>query len=219
MNKNYAVILSGCGAMDGSEIHEAVSALLAIAKAGNKYTIFAPNIEQKHVVNHNEAIEMQETRNVLVEAGRIARGNIFDLETINVADFDGLVIPGGFGAAKNLFDFAFKHTDFTILPIFEKVVREFNAMQKPIGAMCVSPVVIAKIFGDKAVELTLGGDSPLNKEIEEKFGAKVIITSRSGVVIDSINKVVTTPCYMYGDSSIVDIAMGAENMVAELDKL
>ena len=219
MNKNYAVILSGCGAKDGSEIQEAVTALLAIAKTGNKYTIYAPNIDQKHVVNHNDDTEMQETRNVLVEAGRIARGEIYDLANINVSEFDALVIPGGFGAAKNLFDFAFKHTDFTVLPIFEKVVREFHSLGKPIGAMCVAPVVIASIFGDKSVEITLGADSPLSKEIEDKFGAKVTVAARDGVVIDTVNKIVTTPCYMYGDSSIVDIAKGAENMIASCNTL
>lgn len=219
MNKNYAVILSGCGVKDGSEIHEAVMALLAIDKAGNKYTAFAPNIDQKHVVNHIDDTEMQETRNVLIEAGRISRGEIYDLESINVSAFDGLVIPGGFGAAKNLFDFAFKHMDFTILPIFEKVVREFHRLGKPIGAMCISPVAIAKIFGSNGVEITLGSESPLFKELEDKFGAKVTATTRDGVVIDKVNKIITTPSYMCGDSSIANIAKGAENMIAALDSI
>ena len=219
MNKKYAVILSGCGAKDGAEIHESVSTLIAISKAGNQYTIFAPDINQKQVINHSTDAEENETRNILVEANRIARGEAKPLEELDATQFDGLVIPGGFGAAKNLFDFALNGFDFTVLPIFEKKVCQFHTEGKPIAAMCIAPMVLAKLFGNKNVKLTLGADSQLCKDTEKEFGAKVIETSRSGVVIDDVNKIVTTPCYMYGDSTIADIAFGAENLIAELDRL
>lgn len=219
MNKNYAVILSGCGAKDGSEIQEAVTALLAIAKAGNKYTVFAPDINQHHVVNHIDDTEMNETRNVMVESARISRGVIEELSTLDISKYDGLVLPGGFGAAKNLFDFAFNYTNFSIFPLFESIVKGFHDAKKPIGAMCISPVMIAKTFGDKGVEITLGDNPELAKDISDKFGAKVSVVGRDGVSVDAKNKIVTTACYMYGDSSIVDIALGAENMIAELDKM
>lgn len=219
MNKKYAVILSGSGAKDGSEIHESVLALLAIVKSGNSYTVFAPNINQSHVVNHIDDSEMEQVRNVMIESSRISRGNICDLETIDINAFDGVVIPGGFGAAKNLFDFAFNYTDFTIIPLVEKVVRGFHSLGKPIGAMCISPVMIAKMFGNSGVEITLGEESQLSKDIESTFGANVITAKRDGIVVDSKNKIVTTPSYMYGDSSILDIATGADNLIKELDKL
>ena len=219
MNKKYAVILSGCGAKDGAEIHESVAALIAISKAGNQYTIFAPNINQQHVINHSTDAVQDETRNVLVEVNRIARGEAKSLEELDVEQFDGLVIPGGFGAAKNLFDFAFKGFDFSVLPLFEEKVRAFHTKGKPIAAMCISPVAIAKIFSIEKVEVTFGADSPMCKEAEDKFGVKITPATRNGVVIDQLNKIVTTPSYMYGDSTIADIASGAENLIAELDRL
>ena len=219
MNKKYAVILSGCGAKDGAEIHESVAALIEKSKARNQYTIIAPKINKQHVINHGTDAVQDETRNVLVEANRIARGEAKSLEELDVEQFDGLVIPGGFGAAKNLFDFAFNGFDFTVLPLFEEKIRAFHTKGKPIAAMCISPVAIAKIFSSEKVEVTFGADSPMCKEAEAKFGVKITPATRNGVVIDQLNKVVTTPSYMYGDSTIADIASGAENLIAELDKL
>lgn len=217
--KKYAVVLSGCGPKDGSEIQEAVSALIAISKSGAEYQIFAPDMPQAHVINHLTDKEMPESRNVLVEAGRIARGNIIALAQLNPSDFDALIFPGGFGAAKNLFTFAFDGLDFKVLPEVEKVLKAFHEAGKPIGAMCISPVMIAKVFGDtKAapsdrVLVTLGPDSDLSPQIENTFGAQVQSIPATAALADHKHKIVTTPCYMWGEARIAEIAQGAEEMV------
>ena len=207
--KKFAVILSGCGVFDGAEIHEATLTMLAIMKQGAEYEIFAPDISQHHVINHITGEEMKETRNVLVESARIARGNIKDLKEYNVADFDALIFPGGFGAAKNLCDFAFKGADCNVNSEVVNAVRQTSQEKKPIGALCISPVIMAKIFGD--IELTIGQDTETSEAIE-KMGATHKLTNHGDVVIDEKNNVFTTPCYML-DANILEIARGASNIV------
>ena len=214
--KKVAVILSGCGAMDGSEIHESVLLMVALSRAGIKYQIFAPNREQKDVVNTISGEAMGESRNVLVESARIARGDVKDLAELKVEDFDALALPGGFGAAKNLFTFAFDGLNFTVSSDVEAVVKAFHKAQKPIAAMCIAPIMVAKVLGASGVEVTLGAASELGIEVEAKFGAKVTATTNDGVVVDKANRVVTTPAYMYSDNTIIGISDGATNLVNEL---
>lgn len=207
--KKIAVILSGCGVYDGSEIHEATLTLYAISKLESNYEIFAPDINQHHVINHITGEEMQETRNVLVESARIARGNIKSLIELKVSDFDAVIFPGGFGVAKNLCSFAFNGTDCIVNSCIEHFIKSFHSSGKPIGALCISPVLIARVLGN--VELTIGHDAETANAVE-KFGAVHIETSHGEVVVDKKNKIVTNPCYML-DSSIRQIGEGAENVV------
>ena len=207
--KQIAIILSGCGVYDGAEIHEAVLTMLAIAKNEAEYQIFAPDIKQHHVINHILGQEMNESRNVLVESARIARGNIKPLSEINVDDFDAIIIPGGFGVAKNLSSYAFEGDNFSVNAEVEKAVNIFHKAAKPIGALCIAPVVIAKII--KNVEVTIGSDVGTISSIE-KMNGKHIKTTHGEIVIDKINKVVTTPCYML-DAAIDQIADGADKLV------
>lgn len=207
--KKFAVILSGCGVFDGSEIHEAILGLLAIAKKGCSYEIFAPDTNQHHVINHITGEEMNETRNVLVESARIARGSIHELKKLNPADFDALLLPGGFGAAKNLSTWAFEAADATVLPEVEDAIRAMSGLNKPVGAMCISPVILAKIFGE--VSLTIGDDEATIDALES-LGAKHVYTTHGEVVVDDDHNLVTTPCYML-DATIVQIAEGADNIV------
>ncbi len=207
--KKIAVILAGNGVFDGSEIHEATMSLYAIGKQGGTYEIFAPNIEQYHVINHLTGEEMDEKRNVLVEAARIARGKIRALNELNVSDFDALIVPGGFGLAKNLSDFAFKGTEMSVLKNFEDVILEFVKQSKPIGALCISPAIIAKIL--KEATITIGNDNDTIIAVEA-MGAKHQITNHGEVVIDEKYKLATTPCYML-DATIVEIGNGAQNVV------
>ena len=207
--KKFAVVLSGCGVYDGAEIHEATLTMLAIAKAGASYTIFAPNINQYHVVNHLTGEEMPETRNVLVESARIARGKIQDLKEYNPADFDAIVFPGGFGAAKNLSSLAFDGPNCTVNEDVAKAVKATAQAGKPIGALCIAPAVIAKILGK--VDVTIGNDSGTASAIEA-MGAKHIPTTHGEIVIDRNYKVVTTPCYML-DATIDQIETGAKNVI------
>ena len=213
--KKFAVVLSGCGVFDGAEIHEATLSLLAIAKSGCNYEIFAPDMNHHHVINHITGEEMDETRNVLIEAARIARGNISDLKTLQPIAFDGLLFPGGFGAAKNLCTWAFDGVEASVIPEVEKAVKEMISLSRPIGALCISPVILAKIIGD--VKLTIGEDEG-TIQLLESVGATHVNTTHGEVVVDPDYLIVTTPCYML-DATIDQIAEGAENVVRKMIEL
>ena len=207
--KKIAVVLSGCGVYDGAEIHESVLTLLAISRHGAEAVCFAPNIDQYHVINHLTGQEAAETRNVLVEAARIARGQIADLATFDASAVDALVFPGGFGAAKNLSSFAFEGPGCTVEPGVENAVKAMVAAGKPVAALCIAPALLAKILG--SVELTIGQDAGTAAALE-KLGAKHIPSRQTEVVVDRKRKIVTTPCYML-DSTVAEIADGADNAI------
>ena len=207
--KKIAVVLSGCGVYDGAEIHESVLTLLAISRHGAEAVCFAPNIDQYHVINHLTGQEAAETRNVLVEAARIARGQIADLATFDASAVDALVFPGGFGAAKNLSSFAFEGPGCTVEPGVENAVKAMVAAGKPVAALCIAPALLAKILG--SVELTIGQDAGTAAALE-KLGAKHIPSRQTEVVVDRKLKVVTGPCYML-DSTVAEIADGADNAI------
>lgn len=213
--KKFAVVLSGCGVYDGAEIHEAVLTLLAIKKQGADYTIFAPDIPQHHVINHTSGDEMPEKRNVLIESARIARGNIQELKNYNPSDFDAIIFPGGFGVAKNLCDFALKGADCSINEDVANVIQKTIDHDKPVGALCISPALIAKVIGD--AELTVGQDAGTIEQLE-KLGARHKNTGHGEVVVDEKYKIFTTPCYML-DADITDIDEGASNIVKEMLKV
>ena len=213
--KKFAVLLSGCGVFDGAEIHEATLSLLAIVKQGGSYEIFAPNTKMHHVINHITGEEMEETRNVLVESARIARGQIRDLKQFNPASFDGLLLPGGFGAAKNLSTWAFEGADASVLPEVAEAIEGMVALKKPLGALCISPVILAKVLGK--VHLTIGDDESTIDALES-LGAKHVYTTHGEVVVDPDHLLVTTPCYML-DATIDQIADGANNLVDAMIKL
>lgn len=217
--KTAAVILAGCGAKDGSEIHEATMALYALAKEGFEVSIFAPDTDSKDVIDHITDKPVNERRNVMTEAARIARGAIAPLSSLDPSGYDALVLPGGFGAAKNLFTLAVDGLDFSVLPQVRDAVLAFHKAGKPIGAMCISPVMIAALLGDKGVEVTFGPESDMCAAAREKFGARVTVCDRDGAITDRTNRVVTTPCYMYGDSSIAQIGDGAIAMVKGIKSL
>jgi enhancing lycopene biosynthesis protein 2 len=210
--KKFAVVLAGCGVYDGAEIHEATLAMLAIKQLGNDYQCFAPDMEQYHVINHLTGEVMNEKRNVLVEAARIARGSIMPLSQFDADSFDVLFFPGGFGAAKNLSTVAFDGPKATVQPDVEKAVKAMFNQKKPIGAMCISPAFIAKILGD--VNVTIGNDEG-TAQVIEAFGGTHIQTEHGDVVCDHEKKVFTTPCYML-DASIADIWDGAYNIVESI---
>ena len=210
--KNIAVVLAGNGVYDGAEIHEATLTLLAIAQQGAAYQCFAPDVDQAHVVNHISGEEMPETRNVMVEAARIARGNIKALSEYKAADYDAIIFPGGFGAAKNLCTFAFDGPDCNVNPDVEKAIKATVEAEKPLGALCISPAIIAKVLGD--VKLTIGQDKGTADALEA-LGAKHVATTHGEIVVDEKYKVITTPCYML-DATIIQIAEGASNVVAKM---
>ena len=214
--KKFAVILSGCGVYDGAEIHEATLTMYSIVKAGGEYQIFAPDINQHHVVNHITGEEMKETRNVMVESARIARGNIKELSKLQVNEFDAIVFPGGFGVAKNLSSFAFEGDNFTVIPEIERVINDAIDNKIPIGALCISPVLFAKTLEN--AELTLGSANDPSAEVIKKMGVKYKAASHGEVVIDERYNLVTSPCYML-DANIMQIGEGAENVIKTIMNL
>ncbi|MFH1161019.1 MAG: isoprenoid biosynthesis glyoxalase ElbB [bacterium] len=213
--KKFAVILAGCGVFDGAEIHEAVLTLLAIDKQGASSHCFAPDIPMAHVIDHFRGKVTKETRNVLVESARIARGKIRPLSEYTPATFDALIIPGGFGCAKNLCDWAFKGDACMVNPEVEKAIKATFAARKPIGALCIAPVILARLF--TGTNLTTGQD-PASGGFIEKTGNTYTQTTHGEVVIDPDKKFFSTPCYML-DASISEIATGAENIVREMLKV
>lgn len=189
------VLLSGCGVMDGSEIHETVITLLAIDKEGLEAICIAPNKEQTQVINHLTNTPVTEKRNILLESARIARGNIKDIKDVNPKDIDAVIMPGGFGAALNLSSFAKDGAKASVLPEVEDFLIKMYKLKKPIGAICIAPNILAKVFGDKKVELTIGNDQGTANKLEQ-MGAKHINKSAKEIVVDSKNYIVTTPAYM-----------------------
>lgn len=210
--KKFAVILAGCGVYDGAEIHEATMTLYAIALQGGSYQVFAPDIDQHHVVNHITGEAMPEKRNVLIEAARIARGNVKPLSSYSPSEFDALVLPGGYGVAKNLCTFAFDGPNFSVNTEVEKAIKDTHKLRKPIGALCIAPVLLAKLIGNAII--TIGQDKGTAKAVES-MGAKHLITKNGEVIVDEKNLLFTTPCYML-NASIVDVANGAIALVKEM---
>ena len=208
---NVCVIISGCGFLDGAEIHEAVLSLLYLSQAGATYQVAAPHKAQMHVVNHHSGeVSEGETRMVHEEAARIARGAVTDLKDVDVSSFDALFLPGGFGAAKNLCDFALKGAGATIDPAVADLVSSFHNAGKPIGAVCIAPAVLALSL--KKGALTIGND-PETAEQLTKLGAVHHDRPVTEAMIDPANKLATAPAYMYGDASVAQVAQGIQKTV------
>ena len=205
-----AVILSGCGHQDGSEIHEAVCTLLALDQQGAAYQCFAPDVAQTRVANHCTGKDMPETRHVLVESARIARGAIAPLSALNAANFDALILPGGYGAALNLSDFAQKGAQCTVLPEVAQAITRMHAAGKPIGALCIAPVIVSKLL--PGVLLTIGSDADTAHAVQQ-LGSRHQNTTHGEIVVDAHMRVVTTPCYML-DARISQVYDGAQALVA-----
>ena len=210
--KKFAVILNGCGSMDGSEIHESVSLLYAIDRHGAQYQIFAPDIDQYEVVNHLTGQAITERRNCLVESARIARGKVAPLSELHVEDFDALVFPGGSGSAKNIFTYARDGENFTVDEEIAAIIRQFHADGKPIGAMCIAPLMVARVI--EGATVTMGKD-PHTSALVEQFGGHALPTSHGEVAHDRRNRLFSVPCYML-PSQISDIFKDAFSLVDDM---
>jgi enhancing lycopene biosynthesis protein 2 len=209
--KNVAVILSGCGVYDGSEVHETVLTLLAIEQQGAKYNCFAPNITQHHVVNHfTGEVSSDENRNVLVEAARINRGDVEDLIELREKDFDAIIFVGGFGVAKNLSSFALDNDNYTVNEQVLSAAQSFAKVAKPAGYMCIAPALLPLIY-PAGVKGTIGRDNDTAALISAK-GLSHIDCDAADVIIDEANNVVSTPAYMLADS-ITEAATGINKLV------
>ncbi len=214
------VVLSGCGVNDGAEIHESVITMLFLDRAGAEMVLMAPNIDQLHVINHATGKEIEgESRNVLVESARIARGEIKDIVDVTSEDIDALIFPGGFGVAKNLCDYAMAGADCSVNPDVFRLVSEVHSAEKPIGVICISPAMMGKVMekmGEK-VSLTIGNDEQTANDLTT-MGAKHVTCPVQEIVVDKDKKVVSTPAYMLA-GRISEAADGIEKLVKEVINL
>lgn len=208
--KKVGVVLSGCGVYDGAEIHESVLTLLALAKQGAEAVCFAPDKNQADVINHLSGESMPETRNVLIEAARIARGNIQPLAQASADELDALIVAGGFGAAKNLSNFASQGSECRVDDALKNLAQQMHAAGKPLGFMCIAPAMLPKIF-DFPLRLTIGTDIDTADVIEE-MGGEHVPCPVEDIVVDEDNKIVTTPAYMLAQN-IAEAATGIEKLV------
>ena len=214
MAKKVGVLLSGCGVFDGAEIHEAVLTLLFLDRAGASVVCMAPDVDQLHVINHLTQQVADERRNVLVESARIARGEIQDISAVSADDIDALIVPGGFGAAKNLSDFAVNGPEARVHPQVQRLLAEMAAHAKPIGAICIAPATVVRALSKQSPEVTIGNDAGTASAIESMGGAHTVC-SVSDICVDEKNRIVTTPAYMLGPG-IKDVAAGIEKLVNKI---
>ncbi|HIE64584.1 MAG: isoprenoid biosynthesis glyoxalase ElbB [Nitrospira sp.] len=216
MRRKIGVVLSGCGHLDGAEIQETVVTLLAIDRAGAEAVCMAPDIDQMHVIDHRTGKEMSDKRNVLIESARIARGNIQDLKGVDPAGLDALILPGGYGAAKNLCDFAVKEENCQVDPDVGKLVRSILDARKPIGVICIAPALMAKVAQGKGelVKLTIGNDGETAAALQ-KMGTEHVDTKVEDIVVDEVHRIVSTPAYMLG-KRISEVAEGIEKLVKKV---
>jgi len=212
--KRVGVMLSGCGLFDGSEIHETTLTLYFLDRAGAAIVCMAPDRGQSMVINHVSHKPGGEARNVLVESARIARGDISDLADVTADNLDALIFPGGMGAAGNLCNFAVSGSNCTVIPEVSALIEAMHRQKKPMGFICIAPVIAARVLGPLGPELTVGGDSPTARAIEE-MGARHVICGVDGIVVDETHNVVTTPAYMIGPT-IAPVALGIEALVTEV---
>lgn len=214
--KNFAIILSGCGQHDGSETHETILTLLAMDKHGINWQGFAPDIINNNITNHfTNEISINDSRNVLVESARLVRGKIKPLSEAKAADFDAIIFPGGMGAVKVLCDWEKNPSNFTFNPEVARLIAEAKNLHKPMGFICIAPMMITKIYND--AKFTIGNDKNLAQEIA-KTGCEHIDCLATDIVVDTKNKLVSTPANML-KPRISDVAEGIDKLVKELGKM
>lgn len=211
--KNFAVVISGCGFKDGAEITESISTLIALAEAKIQYQVFAPNLTVESV-NHLTG-EKEGTHSVLAEAARISRGKIQDLKNLDAHNFEALIFPGGFGVAQHLCDFALAGAKCRPLPDAKRVIEEFHKKDKPIGAFCIAPALIASVLGHHGVTLTIGNHAETAKELE-KMGAIHANCAVDDYVTDRETKIITTPAYMYDEATPFQVFTGIRRAIREI---
>ena len=209
--QKIAIILSGCGVFDGSEISETVLTLLALEQHNLDYAAFAPNIDQHCTHNHLANETTDEKRNVLIESARITRGKIQDLKDADPNEFSGIIIPGGFGAVQNLCDFAIEHRNMSVLPDLQRFVQTLYEQKKPLGFICIAPALITRILGSN-ITFTIGNDEKIRNEVTAMGGNPVDCAS-DDIVIDTQHNIVSTPAFMNA-KSLNEIYRGVTKLAA-----
>ncbi|MEW6430627.1 MAG: isoprenoid biosynthesis glyoxalase ElbB [Myxococcota bacterium] len=215
--KTVGVVLSGCGFLDGAEIHEATLTLLSLDRRGVKVVPLAPDVEQMHVVDHVKKAPVEGRRRVMQEAARITRGDIRDLATVKASELDALIFPGGYGAAKNLCTWAVDGVGMKVNGDVERLIREMHAAKKPLGFICIAPVIAARVLGH-GVRLTVGDAADDAAKGIEAFGARHVARAVEEIEVDPAFKVVSTPAYMLGPS-IAPVSQGIDRLVGAVLEL
>lgn len=213
MSKKIAIVLSGCGHLDGAEIRESILTLLELDRHSVEYQVFAPDKPQYDVIDHKtQQAQNTEKRNTLIEASRITRGQVSPLNQLIADQFDGLIIPGGFGVAKNLSSFALNGIKGEVDPKFKEIILRFFDQQKPIGAICIAPAILAMLLGEKGISLTIGNQEDLARTLEST-GAKHINCAPNEIHHDKKHRIITTPAYMYDDAPLHHVQEGISQLV------
>jgi len=212
--KSVAVLLAGCGHLDGSEIQESVSALLALSKYGVDYECFSVDKNQYDVMDHIKKTKTSETRNLLKEAARIARGNIKDISALDPNDYYALIIPGGFGVAKNLFTYGIEGRNGIVIEPVKDLIQSFYRMNKYIGAICIAPIMIAMALDKEATNLHITpGMSENSASILKEIGVIPVLLPSNEICVDEMNKVISAPAYMNSNASLYEVYEGIEKLV------
>lgn len=219
--KRVAMILSGCGVNDGSEMTEAAGLIIALSQAGYAIRFYAPDRAQHDVIDHAAARPMQDTRNILVESARIARGQIEPLSALSTAHADAVVLPGGFGVAKNLSNFAARGQDARLAPDVAEALAPFLAAGKPLVALCAAPLVLGLLARDAGIEgarLTFGHEAEGTELIQaiEAWGQKHVEMPVDEACIDSRHHLVSVPAYMYGAATPAEVFGACQAAVSAL---
>lgn len=215
--KKAAIILSGSGFQDGSEIQEATFSMLCANQSGFAITCFSLNQNQHHCMDHQSSSETSETRNVLTESARISRGHVQTLSTFDAQNFDALIIPGGYGAALNLCDFAVSQEKTKVHPDVQQAISQMHLRKKPIGTICIAPVLVANVLGKKSPRITLGAESK-TCDILREWGAEVFPCPSGSYVEDPENRIWSTPAYMYDNAPMTDVFQGIQDMIIAIAK-
>ena len=217
MYKKIGVILSGCGVYDGSEIHESVLTLLAIEQHGGEAVIIAPDINQAKVVDHHTGALQPGSRSILSEAARIARGPVLPIDRVKAQDLDGLIIPGGFGSVLNLCDFAGKGATCSADAATAKLIRDIHALRRPIGGLCISPALLARVLGEHGIRITIG-DDPGTAAALEAMGAHHENAAADAIVVDERHQIVSCPAYMKA-KNLIELWSGVNKLVGKVLEL
>lgn len=215
----FAVILCGSGYLDGSEIRESVAVLTALSSHDVEVQCFAPDAPVAHVMDHLKGhAVLGETRHQLTEAARIARGQILSLHELKPSQFSGVLIPGGYGVAQNLCNFAEAGAQATVRPEVQTLLESFHRQKKPIGAICIAPALVALCFRGMGMELTLGPPSDASREVE-KLGHHPVRTEVDECHVDAKHRIVSTGAYMFDDPPLYQVFYGIQKVVDEMMEL
>ena len=212
--KKTAIILSGCGQVDGSETHETILTILALEQHNLDWEGLAPSGLQTEVYDHyTNTKENISPSSMITEAARLVRGNITIINAVNASDYAAVIIPGGAGVIKNLSNYSTAGINFTIHPELLAFMATIVRLQIPAGFICIAPILIPKLYGNKP-KLTIGSNVELAAKIVQ-IGGEHCDCLANDIVIDHAQKIVSTPANMVA-KNIVEVYHGIYKLVTQI---